>query len=396
VFLGESYKHLATNLFGRGTIKKAVALVLILTILTVLCVNNSRIVEAQTGNSWVEKAPMPTARFSFGVAVANGKIYALGGAVNSSSALLAVNEEYDPITNKWSEKSPMPTATYGFAIAVYENRIYVFGGAIDNNSTLTNATQVYDPSTDSWATKAPMPIARNLLQANVVDGKIYLIGGYPYPYATLNEVYDPATDTWTTKAPLPIPAIAYASAVVDNKIYVISGASFANATSPATELSLTQVYDPQTGTWSSGASIPTPVDSAGVGVTTDAEGRKAIYVVGGETDIFSPKTMVQVYFPENDSWNIGSPLIASRSRLCAAVVSNSLYAIGGTRIIGHQGLSDNSQYIPVGTVPTSSVSPSPAIPEFPTWMFLVLFIVISTYLVCWKRRHGTVRQTEKT
>jgi N-acetylneuraminic acid mutarotase len=174
---------------------------------------------------------------------------------------------------------------------------------------------------------------------------------------------------------MPIPAIAYTSAVVDNKIYVISGASFENASSPVVELSLTQVYDPKTDTWSSGASIPTPVNSAGVGVITDAEGKKAIYVVGGESDIFSPKTIVQVYFPENDSWRIGPPLLASRSRLCAAVVSNSLYAIGGTRIIGHQGLSDNSQYVPVGTVPTSSVSPSPAIPEFPTWIILPLILI---------------------
>lgn len=183
-----------------------------------------------TADRWVTKAPMPTARFSFGAAMVNGKIYAIGGAVNSSSALLAVNEEYDPIADKWSEKVAMPTPTYGFAIAVYENRIYVFGGGIDNYSTLTNVTLMYDPSTDSWSTKAPMPLGRNLLQANVVDGKIYLIGGYPYPNATLNEVYDPVTDTWTTKTPTPIPAIAYASAVVDNKIYVISGVSFDNAT----------------------------------------------------------------------------------------------------------------------------------------------------------------------
>lgn len=370
-------------------------LVFILVFLTALCIIVIQPVKA-SGDSWAAKAPMPTARFSFGVASVNGKIYAIGGTVNSSSALLAVNEEYDPTANKWSEKTPMPTPNYGFAIAPYESKIYVFGGTIDNKDALTNVTLVYDPSTDSWATKAPMPIARDLLQANVVGDKIYLIGGYPYPNSTLNEVYDPATDTWTTKAPIPIPAIAYASAVVNNKIYVISGASFENATSPVAALTSTQIYDPKTDIWSSGTPIPTPLDSAGVGLITDAEGRKAIYVVGGETDIFSPQTRVQIYFPENNSWSIGSSLPTSRSRLCVAVVNNTLYAIGGTRIIGHQGLSENEQYTPFGTVPTgspsSSPSPTPSIPEFPSWIIPLVMITVILLIVVFAKRKMRKRQ----
>jgi N-acetylneuraminic acid mutarotase len=353
---------------------RSVSLVLVLVFLTASCIVIIQPLKA-SGDSWEARAPMPTARFSFGVAVANGKIYAIGGAVNSSSALLAVNEEYDPILNKWTEKAPMPTPRYGFATVAYDNKIYVFGGGIDNNSTLTDETLVYDPKTDGWVAKAPMPLARMLCQANVVKGEIYLIGGYPYPNATLNEAYDPATDTWTTKAPIPIPAIACASAVVDDEIYVISGANFENATSPLSALTSTQVYDPKTDTWSSGAPIPTPLDSAGVGVITDADGRKAIYVVGGETDIFSPQSIVQIYFPQNNSWNIGSSLPIPRSRLCAAVANNELYAIGGTRTIGHQGLSGNEQYTLPEIVPNSSPSPSPSITEFPSWIILSVLAI---------------------
>lgn len=308
-----------------------VALILVLIILTVLCANNSLAVEAQSANSWVEKAPMPTARFSFGVAVLNGKIYAVGGAVATQSGeLSAANEEYDPITNMWAEKAPMPTQRYGCAVASYENKIYVFGGGI-NGSIYTNVTEVYDPVADTWVTKAAMPSARILLQANVVDDKIYLIGGYDN--RTFNEVYDPATDSWTTKAPIPTEVVAYLSAVVDGKIYVIGGA-FNN---------LTQIYDPKTDTWSSGASIPVGVSGAGGCTITGASGQKAIYVVGGETGIFSPQNLTQVYFPENDSWNLGVPLPAVRSRLCAAVVNDTLYALGGTRAVIHQGLTDNYQ-----------------------------------------------------
>jgi N-acetylneuraminic acid mutarotase len=310
-------------------------------------------------NSWVEKAPMPTVRFSFGVAVANGKIYAIGGAVATQSGeLTAANEEYNPTTNTWTKKGPMPTPRYGCAVAAYENKIYVFGGGI--NDSYTNKTEVYDPATNTWETKASMLTARSLLQANVVDGKIYLIGGYDDQ--TLNEVYDPATDSWTTKTPIPIGVVAYASAVVDNKIHVIGG-SFTN---------LTQIYDPKTDKWSSGAPIPTPVSGAGAGAITGAAATKAIYIVGGETNIFSPQNLTQVYFPENNSWSTGASLPTVRSRLCAAVVENMLYAIGGTRAAIHQGLTDNEQYTPFGYE---------TIPEFPPFLISPLFIMVAVLAV---------------
>ncbi|TRO45881.1 galactose oxidase, partial [Candidatus Bathyarchaeota archaeon] len=59
-------------------------------------------------NSWTTKKSMSTARGGLGVAVVNGKIYAIGGSNND--AQLAVNEEYNPATDSWISKSPMPTA----------------------------------------------------------------------------------------------------------------------------------------------------------------------------------------------------------------------------------------------------------------------------------------------
>ena len=42
-----------------------------------------------TEDSWTTMSPMPTERFSFGVAVVNDKIFAIGGALASESDLLA-------------------------------------------------------------------------------------------------------------------------------------------------------------------------------------------------------------------------------------------------------------------------------------------------------------------
>ena len=349
--------------------KKGAALFVLIS-LAALCVANSSSVKAQSGNSWVEKAPMPTARAHLGVAVVNGNIYAIGGFSSDQSAFLAVNEEYNPTTNTWTEKAPMPTPRSGCAVTVCENKIYVIGGqtAIGTASGYTNATEVYDPATNTWVTKAPIPILEAGFSANVVDGKIYLI------YGNLTEVYDPATDSWTTKAPIPTAAYAYSSAVVDNKIYVITGSDFAD-TGPG----LTQIYDPKTDRWSSGAPIPIGVQGAAAGATTGVAAPKAIYVIGGSTEFFVPgENFTQVYFPENNSWSMGASMPTARASLGVAVVNDMLYAIGGTHsrtplwsnngqggYLVYAGLTNNEQYTPFGygtilSSPSSSPSFSPA------------------------------------
>jgi len=316
-------------------------------------------------DSWTTMSPMPTERFSFGVAVVNDKIFAIGGALATESGeLTAANEEYDPATNTWTKRAPMPTPRYGCAATTYENMIYVFGGG--TNESYTNKTEVYDPVTNTWETKTSMPTARILLQANVVGDKIYLIGGYDN--LTLNEVYDPITDTWTTKTSIPTGVSAYASAVFDNKIYLIGG----------TSTNMTQIYDPKTDVWSTGASIPVGIWAAGACSIAGSESPKAIYVIGGETDVFSPQNLTQVYFPENNTWSFGASLPIPRSRLCTAVVDNMIYAIGGTRAVIHQGLTDNEQYTPFGYE---------TIPEFPSWTPLLLVLgVVAVVLVVYKQK----------
>ena len=184
-------------------------------------------------DSWVTKESMPTARSRFGIAVVEGKIYVIGG--QGADGVLGTNEKYDPASNTWDAKEHMPTPRCDFAIAVYNDKIYTFGGRInpeeyDNPGDYLGVTEVYNPKTDTWETKTSMPTNRSGVSANVVEGKIYLTGGIKYynrfPYVSLvgeTEVYNPETDSWSTKASIPNPVSNYASAVIDNKIFVIGG-----------------------------------------------------------------------------------------------------------------------------------------------------------------------------
>ncbi|GEM_PF-3686839 len=78
-------------------------------------------------NMWQSKAPMPTPRAALAVAVAGGKLYALGGYAGNLIPLATV-EVYDPASNRWSAHAPLPTPRFGLAAAVVGNTLYALGG----------------------------------------------------------------------------------------------------------------------------------------------------------------------------------------------------------------------------------------------------------------------------
>jgi len=323
-------------------------------------------------DSWTTLEPMPTARSGFGVAVVDGKIYAIGG---TNGSYLNINEVYDPATDTWTIKKSMPTARYGLAIAVYQNKIYVIGGIIGDSSPsysgYTGVNEVYDPLTDTWEIMESMPTGSAYLDANVVGDKIYVICGvkhggvFPFQqYADENQVYDPSNDSWSTKTPIPIGNWGYSSAVVDNKIYIIGA-------------QLNQIYTPATDTWASGTPSPTFVLDATAGATTGEFAPKRIYVFSGLNEDLDQRNvasdLTQVYNPETDTWTTGTPIPTPRWGLEVAVVNDELYAIGGYD--GETRLAVNEKY-----------TPAEYIPEFPSWAIPLLLVVVPLAAVIYRTK----------
>jgi N-acetylneuraminic acid mutarotase len=322
----------------------------------------------EVGNSWAEKAPMLTARAYLGVAVVNGKIYAIGGSSASETGSCSTgqsyggqevntNEMYDPSSNSWLTESPMPTARASFSIAVYQNLIYCIGGY----STLTSfnpqvtpfpyfdvaANEVYNTATNTWTNEAPMPSPRYSAATAMVDGKIYVIGGSSMngflmnnsvSYYNVNQVYNIQTNTWTTKTPPPVPLDARVSAVLDGKIYVLA----MNQTWVGNQV--LEIYDPANDSWSiERNNIHDFCFTAAA--TSGVLAPKRIYFFGEqETDIYNPFT---------GNWTLGTAAPTDRLIASVAVVNDTFYLIGGrTGIWGELTLAYpstlNEQYTPVG------------------------------------------------
>jgi N-acetylneuraminic acid mutarotase len=345
---------------------KSFALVLVLVFLTASFVIVAKPISgaSTTGDSWVSKAPMPSARANLGVAVVDGTIYAIGGDAGpdvancdtgTSMTYEVVNstEAYDPSSNSWISKAPMPTARALFGTAFYQNKIYCIGGY--NGGTIfigpetwnwkteyydVGANEVYDSATNTWATKASMPTPKYSAATDIVNGEIYVIGGYTMENLgttdNITQVYDPQTDLWTTKSSAPLPVASSASAVVDNKIYIVGEKSAGQ--------NVMEIYDPTNDSWSIGKATPTGY-WATAAATSGMNALKRIY--------FFDENRTDIYDPAADNWATGTPAPTDRLIAKVAIVNDTFYLIGGRTgqwgyITMEYPTTLNEQYTPVG------------------------------------------------
>ncbi len=342
-------------------------LIVILLVSILMSTLQLQVVDAAS-NSWTNKESMSTARGGLGVAVVNGKIYAIGGS--NEETQLGVTEEYNPITDTWTTKTSMPTPRSGFVTVVYQNKIYCIGGTTGNSdnyvSGLTGVNEVYDPATDRWETKSPMTTPRADLCANVVNSSIYCMGGKKYwgfdPYYTelnVTEVYDPIEDSWTTNSSMPFPVFGCSSAVLGGKIYVIGGSSHLTLGPALDTTASNQVYDPENDTWSTKAHLPLEESYGAAVATSGVTAPKMIYFVGGSNETtYNP--VPYAYDSALDVWSACASMPTPRIYLGLAVVDDVLYAVGG--FDGENWLNVIEQYTPLGygSVPPNLQILSPA------------------------------------
>jgi N-acetylneuraminic acid mutarotase len=317
-------------------------------------------INAAETNSWESKAPMHEARAYLGVAVVNGKIYAIGGDTNSiianvcpgttrSNHLVGTNEEYDPAANEWTIKTSMPTARALFGMTAYQNEIYCIGG-YDINYADLGINEVYDTSSDSWCTKTAMPSPAYGVIANVVDEKIYVIGGATTiggVGSNVNYVYDPTQDSWYSRALPPYDITSLGSVVMGDEIYFVG--ALTNNSGLWNGTFVLEAYNTITDSWSIVAPSPRAYESGnGGGITSGVYAPKQIY--------FFDDNATYIFDLANNSWAVGERMLTARTCVGVAVVNDIFYVIGGrSGIWGYITIMNatdvTEQYLPFGYNP---------------------------------------------
>jgi len=281
--------------------------------------------------AWVNKSNIPTDRVAAAGGVLNDKLYVIGGGTwLGFTELTNIVEVYDPSTDSWANETPIFEPHSYMGVGVVDGKLYAMGGQAVGESQTTNLE--FDPTTHTWTNKSSMPFERENFAVAVVNDKIYVIGGsnnlIDCPTLDLVEEYDPATDNWTRKADMPSPREGLAAAVYDNKIYAIGG----HAVCPGDphNMSIVEIYDPATDTWTSASPIPTGRS----GLKAEMLENK-IYAIGGfNLTVVIPEwadatDVNEIYDPETDTWSSAEPMWETRSRFVSAVINDRIYVVAG-------------------------------------------------------------------
>jgi kelch-like protein 18 len=155
------------------------------------------------------------------------------------------------------------------------------GGAESSDAAPSGSSPPSDAGAVAWSQRAPLPLPRTELGVAAVAGTVYAIGGYTGSVLSRVDAYDPASDTWTQKADLRTARRNFVSGVIGGKIYVASGTSFTDP-NQISFIDTTEVYDPQTDSWTELAPCPIPnvfFDPDGGGVAYNLYGN--LFTGGG-------------------------------------------------------------------------------------------------------------------
>jgi hypothetical protein len=233
----------------------------------------SRVVEifdTRTGQ-WRSGPPLPIPMHHPNVAAIGSKIYVAGGFSDPGFTPVSATFELDIDTEAWTPLPDLRRARAAGAAVAYNGRLYVFGGDAGDRSVTD--TSVFDPSTTQWMELAAMPTARNHMGAAVLRGRIYVVGGRP-GNLSVNEVYDPASDTWTTKPPMPTPRSGHAIGAVGTSLIAFGGEGNPNA--PTGIFPQVEAYSAELEEWVSLDPMAVPRHGIGIGVIGNA-----MFIPGG-------------------------------------------------------------------------------------------------------------------
>lgn len=175
------------------------------------------------GDTWTERAPLPTARGGLAVTAFRGKLFAVSGYDGQENPVAV--EVYDPALDQWAAVSPLPTPRDHLAAVAIGETLYAIGGRVRLNYRENLSTvEAYDAESNQWVPKADMPTPRSGIAAGVVNGWIYVFGGESGEGTFhQNERYSARFNRWQTMAPMPTARHGLGAAAVDGYIYVLSG-----------------------------------------------------------------------------------------------------------------------------------------------------------------------------
>ena len=225
---------------------------------------------------WTHLSDIPSNRiFTDIIALEDGRVVVVGGldleAISSSSTTIEPEdlvESYNTDTGEWQTLGPMnePAMEHSL-VPLNGGRIMAVGGFNDSGSMHgTDRAEIFDPETNAWTITGSTNVSRMFPVAiSLSDGRILVTGSTisHIPVADdspTSEVFDPETGEWTVTGSMSVRRYGHTLTLLpDGRVLATGGED------PMGDdyllYSSTEIFDPDTNTWSEGPELSQPRSS---------------------------------------------------------------------------------------------------------------------------------------
>jgi N-acetylneuraminic acid mutarotase len=201
-----------------------------------------------------------------------------------------------------------------------DGRVLAIGGVPNSGTAVSASTEVYDPRTGWWSRSGALRTPGLDYTATLLsDGRVIVIGGFDinstHGPLESTEVYDPATGVWCTGASMGVPRYLHSAvALKDGRVLVVGGANAGGSGDGI--LASAEIYDPSTRSFTPAHPMHHPRYGAAATALPDG----TVLVTGGGSTI-STMMSTEIYDPLHDIWTDGPDMSAARWRHTATLVS---------------------------------------------------------------------------
>lgn len=284
--------------------------------------------------AWTTKTPMNTPRaFHTATLLNNGKILVAGGrntdVVNSC-------ELYDIVNDAWTTVGSLIEARSEPQATLLTNGKVLVTAGDGIGGTLASA-ELFDPDTNSWSSAGSMTAKRSRhRQVRLDNGEVLVAGGRefgaPTGHPTLSsvEIYNPANNSWRAGATMS--EAHYSSAMIKladgNVLMATGGKTVEGSCCGVEDHGGSEIYNPNTDSWSSTGQLSTPRRSSSVSILCDGR----VLVSGGfeGSDFDSPVTAsAEIYDPKLGSWREVGPMLQARTRHSSTLLNDCTILLAG-------------------------------------------------------------------
>jgi hypothetical protein len=150
------------------------------------------------------------------------------------------------------------TARYNHTATLLQNGKVLVAGGMDVNANQLASAELYDPKKGKWSVTGSMSVGRTDFTATLLqNGEVLVAGGTDFEISCYDtaELYNPSTGEWTLTGSMTQPRCYHSATLLPSGEVLVSGGTISIYNSSNPTVASSEIYNPNTGTWTSTGSL---------------------------------------------------------------------------------------------------------------------------------------------